>query len=80
VSDRIVVIIARAGTRIGEHAVVTEQALKQMAAQATSPHIVYREDSRDLVWDGPMEAYLEYFQHPSAAMEAEQAIKRAMRR
>jgi hypothetical protein len=79
-TDRIVVVIAKAGVQIGQHAVVTEAALKEMAAMATVPYLVYREETKDLVWDGPAEAYYEYFHHPSAEQAAKQAINRAMRK
>jgi hypothetical protein len=79
-ADHVVVILAKAGTPIGKGGTVTEEALKQLAAQAPTPYIRYREATKDLVWDGPEEAYYEYFHLPQAEQDAETAIKRAMRR
>lgn len=78
--DRMLVVIARAGTAIGNHAIVTAQALKELAQMTNSPYITFREDTGDLVWDGPADAYFDYFMHPAAVKEAESAINRAMRK
>ena len=79
-SERIVVIISRVGTRIGDHGIVTEDALKAIASQSSTPYIIYREVTMDLVWDGPADAYYEYFHSPQVEQEAQQVIKRAMRK
>lgn len=79
-TDTLLVILAKAGVQIGSYAVVTEYALKEMATMAVTPYIKYREDTKDLVWEGPADAYYEYFQNPSAEQEAKQAINRAMRK
>lgn len=78
--DRMRVVIARAGTTIGPHAVVTAQALREMADMAGNPYIMFDEEKGELVWEGPADAYYDYFMHPAAVQEAESAINRAMRR
>lgn len=78
--DRMRVVIAKAGTRIGTHAVVTSQALKEMAQMANNPHITFNEELGELVWEGPADAYYDYFINPSAAKEAQEAINKAMRK
>jgi hypothetical protein len=66
--------------QLGNHAVVTAEGLRQLAAMNPSPYIVFREEQQDLVWDGPAAAYEAMFTSPSAQMEAESTIKRAMRK
>lgn len=78
--DRMLVVIAKAGTPLGPGAIVTAQALKELAAMAATPYLKFREEHGDLVWDGPSDAYLDYFQHPAAVQEAQSAINRAMRK
>lgn len=79
-ADNLVVVIAKAGVQLGNHAVMTAEGLRQLAALNTSPYIKFREATQDLIWEGPQDAYYDYFQSPSAIMEAETAVKRAMRR
>ena len=78
--ERMRVVIARAGTRIGTHAVVTAQALREMAVMAKNPNITFQEDTGELVWEGTSEAYYDYFMHPAAVQEANVVINRAMRK
>lgn len=79
-SDRALVVIARVGTDIGKGCIITEAGLREMAKQAGSPYIVYDETRKALLWDGPADAYYDYFINPSAAKEAQEAINKAMRR
>lgn len=78
--ERMVVVIARAGVQLGNHAVITEFALRQMAGMASTPYIKYREADKSLIWDGPADAYYDYFHHAAADREAASAIQRAMRK
>jgi hypothetical protein len=78
--ERMRVVIAKAGTRIGTYAVVTSHALKEMAQMANNPHITFNEELGELVWEGPADAYYDYFMHPAAVQEASVAINRAMRK
>lgn len=78
--DRMRVVIARVGTEIGGGGIVTSQALRELAQMASTPYIVFDEEQGTLMWDGPSDAYVDYFQHPAAVQEAQAAINRAMRK
>lgn len=79
-TQNMLVVIARAGTQLGQGAIITEYALKEMVALATTPYLKYREETKDLVWEGPEDAYYEYFHHKSSEQIAGDAITRAMRK
>lgn len=81
-SDNVLIIISKAGTQVGQggNVVVMEAGLRAIAAMATTPYIKYREDTKDLVWEGPLEAYHEYFHKAEVEQQARAVINRAMRK